>query len=58
MNWLAEGFFDRSATIEVIPHRKPVTFTQRIKTGKTMLVTGNPSTTKRESGQGIDQWTG
>lgn len=39
---VAEGFFDRSATIEVIRTGKPVTFTQRIKTGKTMLVTGNP----------------
>lgn len=39
---VAEGYYDRSATIEVIRTGKPVTFTQRIKTGKTMLVTGNP----------------
>ncbi len=37
-----EGYYDRSATIEVIESKKTVTFTQSIKTGKTMLVTGNP----------------
>lgn len=39
---VALGYYDRSATIEVIRTGNPVTFSQRIKTGKTMLVTGNP----------------
>lgn len=37
-----KGFFDRAATIDVIETKKSVTFTQSIKTGKTVLVTGNP----------------
>ncbi len=37
-----EGLYDRSATIEVIETHQSVTFTQNIKTGKTLLVTGNP----------------
>lgn len=37
-----QGLYDRSATIVVIETHKPVTFTQKIKTGKTLLVTGNP----------------
>lgn len=36
------GYIDRSATVEVIKTKKPVTFTQNIKNGRTMLVTGNP----------------
>lgn len=37
-----EGLYDRSATIEVIETHQSVTFVQKIKTGKTLLVTGNP----------------
>ncbi|MGS0765704.1 sigma 54-interacting transcriptional regulator [Syntrophomonas curvata] len=37
-----EGWYDCSATIEVIETHKPVTFTQKVKTGKTIVVTGNP----------------
>lgn len=37
-----QGFYDRSATVSVIDSHKPVTFTQHLKTGRTMLVTGNP----------------
>lgn len=39
---VSEGFFDRSATLEVIKTGKSVTFTQKIRDGKSMLVTGNP----------------
>jgi len=39
---VSEGFFDRSATLEVIKTGKTVTFTQKIRDGKSMLVTGNP----------------
>lgn len=37
-----QGLYDRSATIGVIESHLPVTFTQKIKSGKTLLVTGNP----------------
>ncbi len=37
-----QGLYDRSATIMVIETHQPITFTQKIKTGKTLLVTGNP----------------
>jgi PAS domain S-box-containing protein/TyrR family helix-turn-helix protein len=37
-----EGYYDRSPTIEVINTRQPITFTMKVKTGKTVLVTGNP----------------
>lgn len=36
------GFYNRAATIEVIEHKKTTTFTQTVKTGKMVLVTGNP----------------
>lgn len=39
---LDQNFFDKAATVEVIKKNKRVTFTQKIKTGKTVLVTGNP----------------
>jgi len=39
---LAQGFYDRSCSVEVIETLKPVTFVQKIKTGRTVLVTGNP----------------
>lgn len=39
---VAQGFYDRSCSIEVIETLKPVTFIQKIKTGRTVLVTGNP----------------
>ena len=39
---VAQGFYDRSCSIEVIETLKPVTFVQNIKTGRTVLVTGNP----------------
>ena len=37
-----KGFYDRSCTLEVLKTLKRVTFTQKIKTGRTVLVTGNP----------------
>lgn len=37
-----KGYFDRAATIDVIETKKSQTFTQTLKTGKTVLVTGNP----------------
>jgi len=37
-----EGMVNKSATIEVLKQKKPVTLLQRIKTGKQVLVTGNP----------------
>ncbi len=37
-----KGYFDRAATIDVIESKKSQTFTQTLKTGKTVLVTGNP----------------
>jgi PAS domain S-box-containing protein len=39
---VAMGFYDRSCSVEVIETLKPVTFVQKIKTGRTVLVTGNP----------------
>ncbi len=42
-----KGYYDRSATIEVIKTGKTVTFTQNIKNGRTMLVTGNPIFNKK-----------
>jgi len=39
---VALGFYDRSCSVEVIESLKPVTFVQKIKTGRTVLVTGNP----------------
>ena len=37
-----QGLYDRSATIQVIENHKPITFVQTLKSGKTLLVTGNP----------------
>jgi PAS domain S-box-containing protein len=37
-----KGFYDRSCTLEVLKTLKRVTLTQKIKTGRTVLVTGNP----------------
>ncbi|HPT69496.1 MAG TPA: sigma 54-interacting transcriptional regulator [Syntrophomonas sp.] len=37
-----QGLYDRSATIQVIENHTPITFVQTIKSGKTLLVTGNP----------------
>ncbi len=37
-----QGVYDRSATIHVVENCAPITFAQRINSGKTMLVTGNP----------------
>jgi PAS domain S-box-containing protein/TyrR family helix-turn-helix protein len=36
------GLYDRSVTSMVMEERKPITITQEVKTGKTVLVTGNP----------------
>jgi len=44
---IREGFIDRSETLEVIATREPVTFTQKLKNGKTLLVTGNPIFNKK-----------
>jgi len=37
-----QGLYDRSATISVIETHQMITFTQTLKSGKTLLVTGNP----------------
>ncbi len=37
-----KGYFDRAASIDVIETRQTVTLTQTLKSGKTVLVTGNP----------------
>ncbi len=39
---LREGYFDQSATLEVLKSREPVTLIQNLKSGKQILVTGNP----------------
>lgn len=44
---LQERFFDRSETLEVIATREPVTFTQKLRNGKSLLVTGNPIFNKK-----------
>lgn len=42
-----KGYFDRAATIDVIKSGKTETFTQTLKSGKTVLVTGNPLFSKK-----------
>lgn len=37
-----EGVYDQSVTVLVMEKLKPVTITQEVKTGKSILVTGNP----------------
>jgi len=37
-----EGFFDTSVTIEVLRKRIPVSFIQSVRSGRKLLVTGNP----------------
>ncbi|HAA90171.1 MAG: PAS modulated sigma54 specific transcriptional regulator, Fis family [Thermoanaerobacterales bacterium 50_218] len=37
-----QGFYDRSVTLEVLKTGKAQTIVQEVKTGKTILVTGNP----------------
>jgi len=39
---VAEGLFDKSATLEVLKNRTAVTLIQRLKDGRHILVTGNP----------------
>ncbi len=43
-----EGYFDKSATIEVLKKRKRVSILQTLKNGKTILVTGTPIFIKGE----------
>ena len=38
----ARGYFDRAVSIDVIESQKTQTLTQTLKSGKTVLVTGNP----------------
>ncbi len=37
-----DGFFDKSATLEVLKHRTAVTLIQKLQDGRHVLVTGNP----------------
>jgi PAS domain S-box-containing protein len=37
-----EGYFDESVSLGVLREKKPVTIRQRLKSGKSILVTGNP----------------
>jgi len=37
-----EGVYDQSATVLVMERNQPVTISQEVKTGKSVLVTGNP----------------
>jgi len=39
---VAEGLFDKSATLEVLKNQTAVTLIQRLKDGRHILVTGNP----------------
>lgn len=39
---VAEGYFSESVTLRVLAERKPVTITQRLKSGKEVLVSGSP----------------
>ncbi len=39
---VASGVFDRSVSLEVIAKKKPVTIIQELRSGKKILVTGNP----------------
>jgi PAS domain S-box-containing protein/TyrR family helix-turn-helix protein len=39
---VAEGLFDKSATLEVLKNRTAVTLIQRLQDGRHILVTGNP----------------
>ena len=39
---IAEGFFDKSVTLEVLRRKTAVTMIQKIKSDKKILVTGNP----------------
>ncbi|RLE13067.1 transcriptional regulator, partial [Candidatus Aerophobetes bacterium] len=39
---IKEGFFDKSVTLEVLEKKTSVTILQKVKNGKTILVTGNP----------------
>lgn len=39
---IAKGYYNQSASIAVIEKGEPVTLTQTVKTGRTMLATGNP----------------
>ncbi|MBP1762694.1 MAG: putative sensor protein, partial [Firmicutes bacterium] len=41
-NLVKKRYFDRAASIDVIETRKTITLTQTLKSGKTVLVTGNP----------------
>ena len=37
-----DGFFNESVTLRVLESRRPTSLVQKIKTGKTVMVTGNP----------------
>ncbi|MFH1134799.1 MAG: sigma 54-interacting transcriptional regulator [Pseudomonadota bacterium] len=37
-----DGFFNESVTLRVLESKRPTSLIQRIKTGKTVMVTGNP----------------
>jgi PAS domain S-box-containing protein len=39
---VAEGYFSESVTLKVLEEKKTVTLSQKLKTGKHILVTGNP----------------
>ena len=39
---IKEGFFDKSVTLEVLEKKTSVTLLQKVKNGRTVLVTGNP----------------
>lgn len=39
---VSEGFYDKSVTLRVLKSRKSETIIQKVKSGKTIVVTGNP----------------
>lgn len=39
---VASGVYNRSVTLEVLEKKKPSTFVQEVRTGKKVIVTGNP----------------
>ena len=50
MNELVEdGFFNESVTLRVLETRNPTSLVQKIKTGKTVMVTGNPFFDKNQN---------
>ncbi|MBU1168610.1 MAG: sigma 54-interacting transcriptional regulator [Proteobacteria bacterium] len=46
---VAEGYFNESVTLKVLETRSPTSLVQKIKTGKVLMVTGNPFFDEQEN---------